>query len=92
MKLEFYWQISSFIKIRLVGDELFHMCGRTDMMKLIVALRNSVNAPKNEMGKTNTRRREEKTYQKETEDVNFSILWRNFNTKYSRLQHFNYGF
>jgi hypothetical protein len=32
-------QISSFIEIRLVGAELFHVDGRTDM-NIIVALRN----------------------------------------------------
>ena len=47
-------QISSFIKIRLEGAELFHADGRadgqteteTDMTKLKVAFRNSANAPK----------------------------------------------
>ena len=34
------------MKIRLVGAELFHADGRTDM-KLIVAYRNFANAPKN---------------------------------------------
>jgi hypothetical protein len=48
-------QISSFIKIRQVEAELFHvdgsthrqMDGRTDMTKLIVAFRNFAKAPKN---------------------------------------------
>ena len=39
-------QISSFIKIRLVGPELFHADRRTDMTKLIVAFRNFAKAPK----------------------------------------------
>ena len=55
MKLELYRQIlkkkkaqlSSFIKIRLVGAELFYADGRTDMTKLTVAFRNFANAPKN---------------------------------------------
>jgi len=34
------------MKIRPVGAELFHADGRTDMTKLIVALRNSADAPK----------------------------------------------
>jgi hypothetical protein len=38
-------QISNFIKIRLVGAELFHADGRADMTKLIVTFRNSANAP-----------------------------------------------
>jgi hypothetical protein len=52
MKLEFSRQIfekdhiSSFIKIRPVGVELFHADGK-DMTKLTVAIRNFVNAPKN---------------------------------------------
>jgi hypothetical protein len=33
-------QISSFIKIRPVGTELFHADRQTDMTKLIVAFRN----------------------------------------------------
>jgi len=40
-------QISNFMKIRLVGAELFHADGWTDMMKLIVDNRNFVSAPKN---------------------------------------------
>jgi hypothetical protein len=35
------------MKIRPVGADLFRADGRTDMTKLIVALRNSANAPKN---------------------------------------------
>ena len=45
-------QISNFIKILPVGAELFSAYGRTDrltdMVKLIVAFRNFVNAPKNQ--------------------------------------------
>ena len=37
-------QISSFMKIRPVGAELFHADRRTD--KIIVAYRNCANAPK----------------------------------------------
>ena len=44
MKLEFSRHI--FMKIRPVGSELFHTVRRTEMTKLIVALRNSANAPK----------------------------------------------
>jgi hypothetical protein len=46
-------KISSFMKIRPVGAELFHADGRTqtdrrtDMMNLTVAFRNFANAPKN---------------------------------------------
>jgi len=48
-------QISDFIKIRAVGAKLLNAHrrtdgqtdGRTDMMKLIVSLRNFENAPKN---------------------------------------------
>jgi hypothetical protein len=40
-------QIPSFMKIRPMGTELFHADGRRDMTKLIVAFRNSANAPKN---------------------------------------------
>jgi len=39
-------QISNFIKISPVGDEVFHADGRTDMTKLITAFRNYVNASK----------------------------------------------
>jgi hypothetical protein len=43
-------QISTFMKICPVGDELFHADGRTDtqtdIMKLIFAFRNFANAPK----------------------------------------------
>jgi hypothetical protein len=35
------------MKVRPVGAELFHADGRTDMTKLIVALRNTANEPKN---------------------------------------------
>jgi hypothetical protein len=38
------------MKIRPVRAELFHAVGRTDMMKLIVAFRNFVDAPKNQSG------------------------------------------
>jgi len=38
------------MKIRPVGAELFQADGRKDMTKLIVAFRNSVNAPKNGSG------------------------------------------
>jgi hypothetical protein len=38
-------QVSYFMKIRLVGAELFHVDGRTDMTKLIVASRSFVNSP-----------------------------------------------
>ena len=54
MKLEFFStdfrkkaQISSFIKIRPVGAELFHEDGRMDTNKLTVAFRSFANAPKN---------------------------------------------
>jgi hypothetical protein len=36
------------MKIRPLGAELFRTDGRTGMMKLIVALRNFANAPKND--------------------------------------------
>ena len=59
MKLEFSRQmfeksqISNYIKVRLVGAELFHadgrtdrqIYGRTDMTKLILAFRNFAKAP-----------------------------------------------
>jgi hypothetical protein len=51
MKLEFSWQIleetqiSSFIKIRPLGAELFHVAGQTDMTKVIAAFRNFSNVP-----------------------------------------------
>jgi hypothetical protein len=35
------------MKIRLVGAELFHADGQTEMTKLIIAFRNFANAPKN---------------------------------------------
>ena len=34
------------MKIYLVGTDLFHADGRTDMMKLTVTFRNFANAPK----------------------------------------------
>jgi hypothetical protein len=41
--------MSNFLKIRLLGVELFHVDGRTngqtDMTKLLVAFRNFTNAP-----------------------------------------------
>jgi hypothetical protein len=40
------------MKIRSVGDEMFHAEGLTDMPKLTVALRNFANAPKNVTIKT----------------------------------------
>ena len=53
MKLEFYRQIFekyskilNFMKIRLVGAELFCADGRRDTTKRIVAFRNSANSPK----------------------------------------------
>ena len=39
--------ISNFMKIRPVGEELFHADGRTDKTELMVACRNSANAPEN---------------------------------------------
>jgi len=36
--------MSCFMKIRPVGEELFHVDGQTDMMKLIVTFRNFENA------------------------------------------------
>jgi hypothetical protein len=48
-------QISNLMNIRPVGTELFHADRRTDVTKLIVALRNSANAPKkDELYKTFT--------------------------------------
>ena len=38
--------ISSLVKIRSVGAELFHADRQTDMTKLIVAFRNFANLPK----------------------------------------------
>jgi hypothetical protein len=38
--------MSSFVKIRPVGAELFRADGRTDTTKLTVAFRNFANAPK----------------------------------------------
>ena len=40
-------QIPNFMKIRLVGAELLHADGRTDMTRLIVALSNFANATTN---------------------------------------------
>ena len=42
-----YIQISIFMKIRPMGDKLFHADGQTDMTKLISAFRIFVNAPRN---------------------------------------------
>ena len=39
-------QVSNVIKVRLVGAELFHGDGRTDMTKLIVTFSNFTKAPK----------------------------------------------
>jgi hypothetical protein len=36
------------MKILVVGEELFYVDGRTDMMNLIVAVRNFANAPRND--------------------------------------------
>ena len=53
MKLKFFRHnlkkktLSNFMKIRQVGDTMFHADGRTDMTKRIVAFRNSANAHKN---------------------------------------------
>jgi hypothetical protein len=41
-------RISNFIKIRPLRAELFHSDRQEDMTKLIVALRNIANAPKND--------------------------------------------
>jgi len=47
MNLEFSRQIfEKFVKIRQVGEELFHADRRTEVKKLIVAFRNFTNAPK----------------------------------------------
>ena len=40
-------QISNLIRIRLVGAELLHADGRTDILKVTVAFREFANAPKN---------------------------------------------
>jgi hypothetical protein len=51
MELEFFEifsknpRIANFMKIRVLGAELFKANGRTDLAKLIVAHRKSVNAP-----------------------------------------------
>jgi hypothetical protein len=46
-------KISNFMKIRLVGTELFHDGGatdrQTDVTNLIIAFRNFVNVPQNEV-------------------------------------------
>jgi len=39
-------EIYNFIKIRPMGEEMFHADGRSDMTKLTVAIRNFANAPK----------------------------------------------
>jgi hypothetical protein len=39
-------QISNYVEVLLVGAELFHAGGRTDVTKLIVGFRNLANAPK----------------------------------------------
>ena len=39
--------MSNLMKTLAVGNELFHADGQTDMANLIVAFRNSANAPKN---------------------------------------------
>jgi len=39
-------QISNLMRIRPVGDGLFHADGRTDMTKLTVAFRKFANVPK----------------------------------------------
>jgi hypothetical protein len=55
VKLEFYRQImkntqkSNFVNIRPVRGELFYADGRTDMMKVTVALSNFATAPKPEV-------------------------------------------
>jgi hypothetical protein len=43
------------MKIRPLGDELFHADGRTDVTKLVVAFRSFVNAPKSQTSVTLTR-------------------------------------
>jgi len=40
---------SNFMKIRLMGVELFHADGRRDITKLIVAFRDFAKSPKNEL-------------------------------------------
>jgi len=53
MKLGFSRRIvekySKFMKIRLMGVELFHADGRSDITKLIVAFRDFAKSPKNEL-------------------------------------------
>jgi hypothetical protein len=41
-------QMSNFMKIVLLGAELFHADGRTDVTKLIVAFRNFEKVPENQ--------------------------------------------
>jgi hypothetical protein len=48
-------QISSFIKIRPMGVELFRAGGRTDMTKLIIGFRNYANTPLKEERNGQTR-------------------------------------
>jgi len=45
-------QISNFMKIRPVGAELFHVDGRTDTTKLIVAFGNFAKAPSKTIPRT----------------------------------------
>jgi len=40
-------QVSNFMKVRPVGAGLVHVDGRTDTTKLIFAVRNFANVPKN---------------------------------------------
>jgi hypothetical protein len=40
-------QVSALMKIRLMGAEVFHVNGRTDITKIIVAFRNFAEAPEN---------------------------------------------
>jgi hypothetical protein len=40
-------QTLNFTNICLVGAELFHVDGQTNMMKILAAFRSSANAPKN---------------------------------------------
>jgi hypothetical protein len=50
--------ISNFIEIRLVGAELFHADGWTDMTKLLIAVRNFAQAPKNDIAVLQLRNQE----------------------------------
>jgi len=47
-------QMSKFMKILHVGEELFHGDGRTDtdMTKLVIGIRNSAKAPKKELSES----------------------------------------